>query len=211
MGEKVMEKIEKPVVTTCLPFEVKPEVITESLVKHSGKLIVSGIIQRANSLNQNKRFYPRPILLREVEKYKQMVKERRALGELDHPDSSVVNLANASHLITELWWEGDDLLGEIEILSTPSGNILKELFKSGVSVGISSRGLGSTKDIGEGAVEVMDDYEILCWDMVSNPSTQGSFVHPITEGVDKSVIQFSNKYGRTNAIIMDILISLNSK
>ena len=206
-----MDKIiEKPLIVSCLDFEVKPEMITESLMRNAGKLIVSGVVQRANSLNQNKRFYPKAILLREVQKYLQLVKERRALGELDHPDSSVVNLGNVSHLITDLWWEGDDLLGKIEILGTPSGNILKELFKSGVAVGISSRGLGSTKEIGEGAVEVEDDYEILCWDMVSNPSTQGSFVHPITEGVNKSVVR-QTKYSKANTIIMDIFTSLNSK
>ena len=199
-------------IVDCINFDIKPETITESLAKNAGKLLVSGVIQRANSMNQNKRFYPKTILMREVEKYLQLVKERRALGELDHPDSSVVNLGNASHLITELWWEGDDLLGKIEILGTPSGNILKELFKSGVAVGISSRGLGSTKDIGEGAVEVQDDYEILCWDMVSNPSTQGSFVHPISEGVAKSSnYQSVNKFSRANTIIMDIFTSLNNK
>lgn len=194
----------------CVNFDFKPESITESLARNAGRLLVQGVIQRANSLNQNKRFYPKPILMREVEKYQQLIKERRALGELDHPDSSVVNLGNSSHLITRLWWDGDDLLGTIEVLNTPAGNILKALFESNISVGISSRGLGSTKDIGEGAVEVQDDYEILCWDMVSNPSTQGSFVHPLTEGIDKMMIS-QTKYSKTNSIIMNILSSLSTK
>ena len=126
-------------------------------------------------------------------------------------NSSVINLSNVSHLITELWWEGDDLIGKLEILSTPSGNILRELFKSGISVGISSRGLGSTKEIGEGAVEVDEDFEILGWDCVSNPSTQGSFIRPISESVNNELSLESNKYLKVNNIIMDILTSLSSK
>ena len=203
--------MDKSLLVDYINFSIPPETITESLTKNAGKLLVQGVIQRANSLNQNKRFYPKPILMREVEKYQQLIKERRALGELDHPDSSVVNLGNSSHLITSLSWQGDDLIGTIEILGTPAGNILKELFKAGVLVGISSRGLGSTKDIGDGAVEVQDDYEILCWDMVSNPSTQGSFVHPLSEGMDKMLISQVTKYNKANSIIMSILMSLSNK
>ena len=196
-----------------LTFDVRPELIAES-IHNTGKVLVQGVIQRANALNQNKRVYPKEILMREVQKYMELVTERRSLGELDHPESSVINLANVSHLITELHWEGDDLVGTVEVLGTPTGNILKELFKAGVKVGISSRGLGSVDEIGHGAVEVQEDFEILCWDMVSNPSTQGSFMHPITEGVQKGTIKGNEhinntEFQRLNEIILDIFSNLD--
>lgn len=196
-----------------LTFDVRPELVRES-IHNTGKVLVQGIIQRANALNQNKRVYPKKILAREVQKYMQLVKERRSLGELDHPESSVINLTNVSHLITELHWEGDDLVGTVEVLGTPAGNILKELFRAGVRVGISSRGLGSVNEMPNGAVEVQEDFEILCWDMVSNPSTQGSFMEPITEGVQKGSIKgnkyISNKnFERLNEIILDIFSNLD--
>lgn len=194
-----------------IPFEVKPELLKESAAKNNGKIVVKGVLQRAESVNQNGRVYHKPLLEREVKKYMQLVQERRALGELDHPDSSVVNLSNVSHLITDAWWEGNDLMGLLEVLGTPSGNILKALFESGVKVGISSRGLGSTRDIGEGTVEVQDDYEILCWDMVSNPSTQGGFMKPMLgESTEKVYNPFSSNdiYAKANKIVMDILSNL---
>jgi hypothetical protein len=197
----------KNLLVDVMTFEVRPEMIEESIEKNNGKLIVTGVIQRANAKNQNGRIYPKAILEREVAKYNQLVHERRSIGELDHPDSSVINLANVSHLLSELHWEGDDVVGSVEILSTPSGNILKALFKSGVAIGISSRGLGSVEEIGESTVRVKEDYEILCWDMVSNPSTQGSFMHPLTEGVNPEIQP--NKYGKVNQIILDILTDLN--
>ncbi len=201
-----------------LTFNVKPSTIRES-INNTGKVLVQGIIQRANALNQNNRVYPRPILEREVKKYMQLVNERRSLGELDHPESSVINLANVSHLITELMWQGDDLVGTVEVLPTPAGNILKALFQAGVKVGISSRGLGSVQEIGNGNVEVQEDFEILCWDMVSNPSTQGSFMTPVTtvnEGINKGNLLQKNvakealkQYGRINEIILDIFENLD--
>ena len=127
-----------------LPFEVRQEQITESMRENDGKLIVRGVLQRAEAQNQNGRIYPREVLMREAKKYaKEFIKQRRAMGELDHPESSVVNLANVSHNISEMHWEGDNLLGTVEVLGTPAGNILKELFKSGIKLGISSRGMGS--------------------------------------------------------------------
>ena len=170
-----------------LPFEVMPETINESM--GGGKLLVKGVLQRAESKNQNGRVYPREVLMTEVSKYlENQVSERRALGELDHPDSSVVNLNNASHNVIELHWKGDDLLGTVEVLSTPSGNILKELFKSGIKLGISSRGLGSVEPMREGegdTVEVQPDFELIAFDFVSNPSTHGAFMRPVNEGVEK--------------------------
>ena len=174
------------------PFDISRKKINESIKENNGKLIVKGVLQRAESKNQNGRVYPREILLKEVAKYlENQVTERRALGELDHPESSVVNLNNASHNIIEMHWDGDDLLGTVEVLSTPAGNILKELFKSGIKLGISSRGLGSVEPIqedeqGEGeedTVEVQPDFELIAFDFVSNPSTHGAFMNPVNESV----------------------------
>ena len=174
------------------PFDVSTDKINESISENNGKLIVKGVLQRAESKNQNGRVYPRDVLLKEVSKYlKEQVTERRALGELDHPESSVVNLNNASHNVIEMHWDGDDLLGTVEVLSTPAGNILKELFKSGIKLGISSRGLGSVETIKEDdkgeedTVEVQPDFELIAFDFVSNPSTQGAFMRPVNEGVEK--------------------------
>ena len=172
-----------------LPFEIQPLQITESIRENNGKLIVKGILQRANSENQNGRIYPKEILVREAKKYHDtFVRERRAMGELDHPESSVVNLANVSHNITGMAWKNDDLVGTVEVLPTPAGNILKELFKSGIKLGISSRGMGSVEtikedeDTGKQTVAVQPDFELIAFDFVSNPSTQGAFLHPTNEG-----------------------------
>jgi hypothetical protein len=170
-------------------------------------LMVEGVIQRADSKNQNGRVYPKDILEREVEKYIDgPVSENRALGELDHPESMVINLKNVSHNIKKLWWNGDDLMGKIEVLPTPSGNILKELFINKITVGISSRGMGSVQSLGEGTVEVQDDFELLCWDFVSTPSTQGAFMTPtgLSEGYKP---QYENKYTKINTLISDIICS----
>ena len=173
------------------PFEISRDKINESIKENDGRLVVKGVLQRAESKNQNGRVYPREVLLKEVSKYlEEQVSERRALGELDHPESSVVNLNNASHNVIEMHWDGDDLLGTVEVLSTPSGNILKELFKSGIKLGISSRGLGSVEPVNEkngedGTGEVQPDFELIAFDFVSNPSTHGAFMRPVNEGVEK--------------------------
>ena len=169
------------------PFNISADKINESISENNGKLVVKGVLQRAESKNQNGRVYPREVLLKEVGKYlEHQVTERRALGELDHPESSVVNLNNASHNVIEMHWDGDDLMGTVEVLSTPAGNILKELFKSGIKLGISSRGLGSVEPIkedGEDTVEVQPDFELIAFDFVSNPSTHGAFMRPVNESV----------------------------
>ena len=173
-------------------FDISRQKIDESIKENNGKLVVKGVLQRAESKNQNGRIYPREVLLREVGKYLDTnVSERRALGELDHPESSVVNLNNASHNIVEMHWDGDDLLGTVEVLSTPAGNILKELFRSGIKLGISSRGLGSVEPVNEkngedGTVEVQPDFELIAFDFVSNPSTHGAFMRPVNESVGHS-------------------------
>ena len=197
----------KKLIVDYIPFEVTPEQINESISKNGGRLVVKGVLQRAEAKNQNGRVYPRETLMREAEKYSGVqIAERRALGELDHPDSSVVNLNNASHNILEMHWDGDDLKGTVEVLGTPSGNILKELFKSGIKLGISSRGLGSVKEIheddsGEDTVEVQPDFELIAFDFVSNPSTHGAFMSPLKEGVEKDIKPIS----KVESIVNDIL------
>ena len=177
-------KMSKQLIVDYIPFEISREQINESISDNDGRLIVNGVLQRAEAKNQNGRVYPLETLMREADNYsKVQIAERRALGELDHPDSSVVNLNNASHNILEMHWNGNDLLGTVEVLGTPAGNILKELFKSGIKLGISSRGLGSVKEIhedesGEDTVEVQPDFELIAFDFVSNPSTHGAFMRP---------------------------------
>jgi hypothetical protein len=202
----------KQLIVDYLPFEVKPEQINESLKENDGKLIVRGVLQRAEAKNQNGRVYPRDILHREAKKYaKEFIKERRAMGELDHPESSVVNLQNVSHNVREMHWEGDNLLGTVEVLGTPSGNILKELFKSGIKLGISSRGMGSVEtvmeDSGDQVTQVQPDFELIAFDFVSNPSTHGAFMHPMNESVDKNqpVGRTCGEYCKVESIINDIM------
>ena len=141
----------------------------------NGAIILSGVMQMSETQNGNGRIYPHKILEREVSNYMQMVKERRALGELDHPDTSVINLANASHLVTKIWMEGKKCMGKIEVLNTPSGQVLKELCKAGCKLGISSRGMGSVTER-NGVTMVEDDFQLICFDMVSDPSTPGAFM-----------------------------------
>ena len=141
----------------------------------NGGMILSGVMQRAEAQNGNGRVYPRAVLMREMETYTKLVKERRALGELDHPDDSVINLKNASHLVTDCWWDGNDVMGKVQILNTPSGQVLQELVKSGVKLGISSRGMGSVHE-SNGQTIVEDDFQLICFDFVSEPSTTGAFM-----------------------------------
>lgn len=194
-------------------FEITPQMIKESLNQNNGRLIVSGVLQRANAKNHNGRIYPREVLMRESEKYQTtFIKERRALGELDHPDSSVVNLNNVSHNILDVHWKGDDLVGTVEILNTPSGNILQKLFEAGIRLGISSRGLGSVKEVmreGEQTMEVQPDFELIAFDFVSNPSTHGAFLSPVNESVNSAQIQKTKKYETVEHIITDILTEFN--
>lgn len=148
----------KKLLVEYMPFKYNHSRIMESVTQNPGRFIVEGVLQRAEAKNQNGRVYPRQILEREVQRYKQVeIAENRALGELDHPDSNIVNLKNVSHNILDCYWNGDDLYGKVEILDTPSGNILKNLFKAGVTVGISSRGMGSVKQLDEVTVEVQPD------------------------------------------------------
>ena len=187
------------------PFQVDKQLV-EASIKDNKPLIVSGIIQRAEAENQNGRIYPKEILMREIKKYQEgPINERRALGELDHPESSVINLQNVSHNIKEVRVDGNDVHGVVEILSTPAGNVLKELFRNGITVGISSRGMGSVKEnMSEGTVEVQEDFELLCFDFVSTPSTHGAYMTPVGRALQEGKIQ-TYQYTKVNNIIRDII------
>ena len=168
-----------------------------------GVFEVEGVMQRASAENQNGRVYKKEILERECSKYlKEFVKRGNAFGELDHPESPVVSLKNASHVVKDLWWKGDDLMGKVELLNTPAGNIVKEIIKAGHTIGISSRGTGSVQQTNEGTLEVQPDFELVCWDFVSNPSTHGAFMNPIA--LQEGKIKVS-KYTNLDSIINDIL------
>ena len=168
-----------------------------------GVFEVEGVMQRAGAKNQNGRIYEKELLEREVEKYmEEFVKNGNAFGELDHPESAVVSLKNASHVVKDLYWDGDDLMGKVELLNTPAGNIVKEIIKAGHTIGISSRGTGSVQQTNEGYLEVQPDFELVCWDFVSNPSTHGAFMNPISLNEGKAIV---DKFARVHNIINDIL------
>ena len=178
-------------------------VLLEGKLSEKGNPLVEGILATAEVKNGNGRYYAKELWEREIDKYMQSVNENRALGELDHPESSVINLKNVSHNIKDMWWDGDNVIGKIEILPTPSGNILKALIENGITCGVSSRGMGSLQQRGE-MLEVQDDFELLCWDFVSTPSNPGSFMQLVKEGLDFSK---QNKYAKVNSIITEILCS----
>ena len=169
------------------------------MVREDNAMFLTGVMQRANHLNGNGRIYSRPILEREVENYGKLVRERRALGELDHPDSAVINLSAACHLVTEVWWDGDAVMGKVQVLNTPSGKILKELVGSGVKLGISSRGMGSVHE-SNGQTIVEDDFQLICFDFVSEPSTTGAFM--VKENKHSNII---TKADRINRALNDVL------
>ena len=184
-----------------MPFKVD-KLLVEQSIRENKPLRVGGVIQRAGVKNHNGRIYEQEILEREIKKYiNGPVKEKRALGELDHPESSVINLNNVSHNIVEVTMKGNDVHGIVEILTTPSGNILKELFRCGVTVGISSRGMGSVQENSDGILMVQEDFDLLCFDFVSTPSTPGAYMTPMNEGVNTSITD----YTKVNNVIRDII------
>jgi hypothetical protein len=188
-----------PLLINVTPFK---GLLTERKDK-PGVFEVTGIMQRAGAKNQNGRVYERRILEKEVQNYiENFVKVGNAYGELDHPESAIVSLKNASHVVKDLWWNGDDLMGKVELLNTPSGNIVKEILRGGHTIGISSRGTGSVTQTNEGTLMVQPDFELVCWDFVSNPSTQGAFMNPISLNEGKQAV---GKYDRLDSIINNIL------
>ena len=189
----------KNLIVNVTPFRA---LLAESKTR-PGVFEVSGIMQRAGAKNQNGRVYDKLILEREVKNYvENFVKIGNAYGELDHPESAIVSLKNASHVVKDLWWDGDDLMGKVELLNTPSGNIVKEILRGGHTIGISSRGTGSVSQTNEGTLMVQPDFELVCWDFVSNPSTQGAFMNPISLNEGKQVV---GKYDKLDSIINNIL------
>jgi hypothetical protein len=186
-------------------FNITKEMINESRDRHGGKLILKGPIQKSNTLNQNGRIYPRHILEREIMNYQKLIQENRAMGECDHPDSSVVELKNVSHVVKEAYMQGDVVYGAIEILDTPSGKIIQSLIESGVTLGISSRGVGSTQKKGNTQI-VQDDFQLICFDMVSEPSTPGAYVMREGKEVNRSDLdKVFNKSDRINRIFNDVI------
>ena len=165
----------RKLLTNWSKFDYSKDMISESRLENDGKIVLRGVLQKSGTLNQNGRIYPKPILEREIRNYQKFIQENRALGECDHPDSSVVELKNASHIVRDAYMEDDVVYGSVELLDTPAGKILQSLVESGVKLGISSRGVGSTKRQGEYQV-VQDDFQLICWDFVSEPSTPGAFM-----------------------------------
>jgi len=161
------------------PNGMCPDLLTEREKREisNGAMYLTGRIQTADKQNGNGRVYPYDVLNREMKNYKKIVDDNRACGELDHPDDSVVNLKNVSHIVTDVWWEGKDVMGKIKVLDTPSGRTLKELINAGVKLGISSRGLGSVRE-SAGQTVVENDFQLICFDIVSEPSTPNAFVYP---------------------------------
>ena len=156
------------------------DLLTEREKRESsnGALYLSGRIQAADTPNGNGRIYPKKVLEKEINNYIKIVKDNRATGELDHPEDAVVNLKNVSHLFVDIWWQGNDVMGKLKVLDTPSGRILKDLNEAGVKLGISSRGLGSVKEnMSGGHAIVEEDFQLICFDIVSEPSTPNAFVH----------------------------------
>jgi hypothetical protein len=186
-------------------FDYTPEMIKESIEK-TGKIMMKGVLQKADTLNQNGRIYPTEILKREVRNYQKFILENRALGELDHPESSVVNLKNCSHVIREAYIDNGVVYGTIEVLDkTPSGAILKGLVESGIKLGISSRGVGSTKKENDYHI-VQDDFQLICWDMVSEPSTPGAFMLPEGKAINPNELKkIFNKSDRIDRVLNDLL------
>lgn len=192
----------KYVLTEFLELDNDSSLLTEEdhRLMEKGDVILAGRLQRADAKNGNGRVYPKRTLQREVENYKKLVQEKRALGELDHPDSSVIELKNASHIVTHIEMRNDEVIGKLRLLDTPAGRIAKDLIRGGVKLGVSSRGLGSTKEQ-SGVTMVQDDFQLICFDLVSEPSTTGAFL--FKEHKEPNIFTKSDKIYRA---INDILI-----
>jgi len=192
-----------------IDFDYEPKLIKESRENNGGKILMKGILQRADTVNQNGRIYPRDILSREVLNYQKLIRENRSLGELDHPETSVVELKNVSHIVRSATMDEEGTVhGEVEILTTPAGKILQNLIETGVKLGISSRGVGSTKKDDDYDV-VQDDFQLICWDFVSEPSTPGAYM--LTEGKkikSSELDQFFTESDRIDRIANDMLTHL---
>lgn len=190
-----------------LLVDIRPfnrQLITES--KETGNLVVEGLMQVAGDLNGNGRIYPREILEEQIDRFKKtFIAQGNAYGELDHPESPIVSMKNVSHVIKDLWWEGDNVMGRIEVLPTVWGNIVKAVLESGYTIGISSRGTGSVKELSNGKLEVQPDFELVTWDFVSNPSVQGAFMKPVSQLNESMQSTGTNRFSKLDGILNDIL------
>ena len=183
------------------PFHIAKLALSEAKMVIGGRMRIKGKLQESEVKNGNGRVYPKRVLEREAKKYAETaIKSNTAMGELDHPESTIINLKNASHNIKRIWWEGNDLMGELELLNTPSGKIAQEIVLAGIPLGISSRGMGSVQQIGE-TVEVQDDFELLCWDLVSVPSTPNAYMS-LSEGKQA---QINKDYSKVSSLITEII------
>jgi|TARA_R110000824_G_scaffold123660_2_gene281694 hypothetical protein len=180
------------------------DLLTESEKKFvaEGGMILSGKLQEAEIENGNRRVYTSEVLRREMKNYEKLVREHRALGELDHPEDSVINLKNASHLVIDIWWDGNSVMGKVKVLDTPSGKCLRSLVDSGVSLGISSRGLGSVSEGMNGAVIVQEDFQLICFDFVSEPSTPGAYMS-LQEGIEKQIFSKADRINRALNYVLE--------
>ncbi len=183
------------------------DLLTEREKKEAanGVLYLSGRMQTCEKKNGNGRVYPCKVLEREVKNYQRLIKDSRALGELDHPDDSVINLRNVSHMVTDIWWDGNDVMAKIKILDTPSGRVVKDLINSGVKLGISSRGMGSVQE-SMGTSTVQEDFELICFDIVSEPSTPNAFIYPENK-TKKSFSMYETKINEHKNNIIDNLFT----
>jgi hypothetical protein len=194
------------IISDVIPFIITPKQLNEAVTGKGGSFIVEGILQRANAKNQNSRVYPKEVLDREIQRYiDNEIKEKRAYGELDHSESQIVNFKNACLHIDDIWWDGDDVMGRVRVLDTPSGKIVKAIMQEGLAIGISSRGTGSTTQIDENLIQVDDDFHLICWDFVTNPSTQNAYMNPkvMNESFDPSLSV--DKYQTVNEVVKEIL------
>lgn len=186
-------------------FKPQNSLLENVQLSDKGNPMVKGILATADKENGNGRYYPRKIWERELDKYQTLIKENRSTGELDHPNETVISLKNVSHIIRKAWWEGNNIMGLIEILPTPSGNILKTLLENDILVGVSSRGLGSLSEEGNRMI-VEDDFELEGWDFISTPSNEGSWMHPVKNSqLNEGLIKSYSKYKEVNRIISEIL------
>ncbi len=199
--ELIMKKVLREFYELC-PNGICEDLLTENekrMIKEEGALFLSGVIQAADKQNGNGRVYSKPILEREIAKYKEVIADGRAVGELDHPDDSVVNLRNVSHKFTDAWWDGDSVKGKLQVLDTPAGKTLRALVEGGVKIGISSRGMGSVRE-NNGVTLVEDDFQLICFDIVQEPSTSGAFLFQ-----EANKKQIKEGKGKINSLLDAIL------
>jgi hypothetical protein len=202
----------KQLLIETINFHSNPVILKEE--KGRGRnIFVEGILATAEIKNGNGRYYSRELWEREIDSFNQKISQNstEACGELDHPESQIINLKNTSHVIRKTWWDGDDIMGLIEVFNDPgefgtqSGRIVGALIKNGLNVGVSSRGMGSLEQKGE-LMEVQNDFNLICFDFVSNPSNPNSWMKQLSSNLNENkIVSTLNKYNKVNSIITDIL------